>query len=271
MKKIYFALFTFFSGAALLAQNPIPNNDFETWSGTTLTGWYAPSVGGCTKSAQAHTGTAALKMAPWSTTLYGANAYTPATGQGFALNGLNPTSLTGWYMANFVNGDQMTITITIYSGGSSTGSGYGFINTSASSYTQFTVAVYNGGATADSARIQFTQYTSSYGVSGLSASTYVIVDDLQFIGTVGIKDQSTENFNAWYNNAISSVEVKAESEKNISLSLFDLTGKKVLATEKMQVSASTPAKVPANDLSPGIYLLRIEEGATITTKKILIQ
>lgn len=270
MKKHLLALFTACT-SVLVAQNPIPNYNFETWNGTSLPGWYALSVAGCTKSTQPHTGSFALKMAPWGSSLYGANAYTPATGQGFNLNGLNPTSLTGYYMANFVNGDQMAVSITVYSGGSSTGSGYALINTSASSYTQFTVGVYNSSSTADSARIQFIQYTSAYGVSGLNAATSVTIDDLQFIGTVGIKNQDAGSFNAWFNNAISALEIKSEIEKNISASLFDLTGKRLLATEHLQVSNGAPAKIPAPDLSPGIYLLRIEDGDKMITKKILVQ
>jgi hypothetical protein len=269
MKKHLLAAFLLLSCFAF-AQNPIPNYDFETGSGSTLTGWYAPSVGGCTKSTQAHGGSSALKMAPWGASLYGAIAFTPASGQGFHLNGLNPTSLSGWYMANFANGDQMSITVTVYSGGSATGSGYAILNTNASTYTQFTVAIYNGGSTADSAKIQFNQSTSMYGSSGLSASTYVIVDDLQLIGAVGIKNNSAPNFNAWFNSVSSTLDVKAEASSIVNLSLIELTGKRVLAAENLQ-AGNSPLKIPAAGLSPGVYLLRMQCDEAIVTKKIVIE
>jgi hypothetical protein len=173
-------------------------------------------------------------------------------------------------MANFANNDQMIINITIYSGGTATGNGYGILNTSASSYTQFTVAVYNGGPTADSAKIQFTQFTSGYSPSGLSSSTYVIVDDLQFIGSVGIKNNSAPEVNAWFNKAISSLELRAENGSSSNVSLYDLTGKRMISVENLQINNSG-AKIPVNDLSPGIYVLRVENREATVTKKILIE
>ncbi|HWY39032.1 MAG TPA: hypothetical protein VNY73_10770, partial [Bacteroidia bacterium] len=140
MKRSLLTILTVITWQLAMAQtNPIPNYDFENWTGTTLNNWYASSVAGCTKSTTAHSGSFALRMTPWNSSSYGANAYTPSSGQAFQLGGLYPTALTGWYMANFASGDQLQIDVSVYSGGGGTGTGVAFINTSASAYTQFTV------------------------------------------------------------------------------------------------------------------------------------
>jgi hypothetical protein len=210
-------------------------------------------------------------MTPWGGTMYGANAYTPATGHGFPLNGLNPTSLTFWYMGSFVSGDQLQITVTVYSGGNATGSGYAMLNTSATAYTQYTVSIYNSGSTADSARIQMVQLTSAYGSSGLHAGTTVTVDDLDFTGVMGIQTQAGNNFSAYFNHAASGIELSAQNDKNVNVSLFDMTGKLVSKLENVEIRKGSSARIPAGDVMPGIYLVRIDDRAgAVITKKIVI-
>lgn len=271
MKKQILCLALFMQMLAF-AQNPVPNPGFENWTnGTSVNGWYAISVGGCTQSTQAHSGTYAMKMSPWGATMYGALAYTPTSGHGFPLNGLNPTALSFWYTGNFVSGDQLQITVSIYSGGNATGSGYAMLTTNATSYTQYTVSIYNSAPTADSARIQLSQITSGYSSSGLHAGTTVTIDDMDITGVMGVATQSENNFNAYFNQAISSVELSAQNDKNVNAFLFDMTGKQISKTENVEIRKGSPAKIPVSDVAPGIYLLRIDdrEGAVVT-KKIVI-
>lgn len=264
------------AGNYLFAQtNPIPNYDFETWSGTTLSNWYAPSVGGCTKSTQAHGGSFALQMAPWGASHYGANAFTPATGQAFHLNGFYPTALTGWYKGNFAGGDQMQITVQVYSGGSATGSGIAFMNTSASSFTQFTVSIYNSGSTADSARIQFTQMTSGYSSSGLNAATTVTLDDLDFIGTVGIESHQVPTLQLMISpNPVMDGNVmftlKQGVETNSRVSLFSVDGKEVFSAPATSLYDGKRYSLNCNALVNGIYLLKVTSAEATEVKKVIL-
>lgn len=255
--------------------NPIPNADFENWSGTTLTSWYALSVAGCTKSTTAHSGSFALQMVPWSTSKYGANAYTPATGHGFPLMNLNPTSLTGWYKANFGGGDQLQVTVTVYSGGTSTGSGAAFINTNATSYTQFTVGVYNSGSTADSAHIQFTELTSGYSSMGLNAATTVTIDDLQFIGVMGVQNISAGDLALQVapnpsENGIFNLSSGRILDAKAEISISAVTGKKLKSILAEEIFDGTKYRVDLSEFDAGIYFFTVISGNAIETKKLMI-
>lgn len=255
-----------------IAQNPVPNPGFENYSGTNPVGWYASAYAGCTISNQAHSGTNALKMAPWGSSKYGAIAYTPASGQAFHLNGFIPSAFTGWYISNFSGGDQLEIVVTVYSGGSATGSGFAFINTNASTYTQFSVAINNPG-TADSARIQLSEITSAYGTSGLNAASYVIIDDLAFDGVMGIENHKTgSNGLGLFPNPVNSGILHLSLAKNYAagvISIASADGKEVLKTSG-SVLQQAGNMIDVGHLAKGIYFLTVSSAEGVEVKKLYI-
>lgn len=275
MKTTLLALLTAAAIQSAVSQtNPIPNADFENWTGTQLNGWYALSVAGCSKSTTPHSGSFALKMVPWSGSMYGANVFVPANG-GFPLNGLNPTSLTGWYMGNFVNGDQVEVIVSVYSGGSATGSGFALINTSAAAYTQFTVPIYNSGATADSARIQFMEITSSYSPSGLNAATTFTMDDLQMTGTVGIQSYKSNSagvtvFPNPSRDGMFSVRTEKALAENAELKVISASGTEVMKVNAAQAYKDEAYALNLKSCSPGVYFLFIQTGNATEVKRIVV-
>ena len=271
MKKPLLTLLTAVLLSNVSAQ--VPNPSFENWTSGTPDGWVTTFIGS-SQSTQAHTGTYALKMNPWSATEYGSITNCPQGSQKIPLNGLTPTSLTGWYIGNFVNGDQLSINATIYDAtGAASGSAYQVINTISSSYAPFNIPVTLYG-TADSARIQIMQITAAYGSSGLNSATYVILDDINFAGTVGIEKYNQQNnYNVHFNSAANELEIFSANTatKNISIVVTDVFGKEILKSSLVQLNSKQAAGIALHNISTGMYLVHIkDEAGVISLKKISI-
>lgn len=91
-------------------------------------------------------------------------------------------------------------------------------------------------------------------------------DNVYFDGTVGISDRSTNQFSIFPNPATKgyiNITSKINSSKNISI--FDVLGKQVLKTtlssDRLDISA----------LKSGIYIVKIEQGKSSVTKKLVIK
>ncbi|HEY3875796.1 MAG TPA: hypothetical protein VGM92_09985, partial [Candidatus Kapabacteria bacterium] len=138
----------------LRAQAPIPNGDFEQWSGGAPVGWTVDdttvagqSLTPITQTSDAEKGSSALMGSVVGIGFQGTNfaeipplliAGTPSANNagGFPYTD-QPNSMTGFYKYNPVGGDSISIVVAFVKNGVGVGGGGGNISVGASSYTPF--------------------------------------------------------------------------------------------------------------------------------------
>ncbi len=99
------------------------------------------------------------------------------------------------------------------------------------------------------------------------------VDDIN-IGTTSIMESITDNDVSIYPNPLdqdANVEIELSQSQNVSLSVFDMTGKLVVSQNEGELSQGKHVvKVDGKNLSDGIYLIKITAGQSLVTKKISV-
>ena len=75
-----------------------------------------------------------------------------------------------------------------------------------------------------------------------------------------------EGFN-FYPNPVSNgkVYISSKSMQNKEVAIYDVLGKKVLQ------STMTSKELNVSDLVPGVYIIKITEGETTTTRKLIVR
>ncbi len=90
-------------------------------------------------------------------------------------------------------------------------------------------------------------------------------DNIVFDGVIGINDQAANQFSVYPNPAKSFVNISSKDSGVKNISVYDVLGKQVLSTtlsgERLNIST----------LNSGVYILKIEQGKTSTTKKLIVQ
>jgi hypothetical protein len=112
---------------------------------------------------------------------------------------------------------------------------------------------------------------SGPGINQTIAGTYLIVDNLAFVGVIGIDEIShLSNVKIFPQPAQNTITIEAAWNQNISLTyeIADITGRRILSG-KME---STKQHVDVNSLSRGNYFvaLRNEQGAILHTSKLIV-
>jgi hypothetical protein len=281
MKKIFTFILPVFITGFIFAQ--IPNAGFETWSGSDPSNWQtsnnnSASVINVTQVSPGHSGTNAMKMAAWTYQgfVFSAVATCPATGNFFIYAG-HPLSFTGWYKSNLVNGDRVTFNAVLQQNNTSIAAAGFTVTNTTSVFQQFTGSfTYSGSQNSDSAAIAIGLFTSSGGASGLNAASYIIIDDLQFSATpAGIHELSAEKEDLLTVAMDLSGDVRViysvTGRNKTKLSLYDITGKmiKVLVDEE-QGKGTYRTFVSTEDLTKGLYFIRLESGEYCTARKVLV-
>jgi hypothetical protein len=273
MKKLTTLLLTAMS-SIMLAQ--IPNPSFETWSSGDPTGWFTANdilPGYIIQSSNAYAGTSAVKII----CQYNAGGFlwTGTEGDIYFVNAGNPGALNGWYILNSVGGDYLEITAGTKAGSSSNGAGTNKLSNSTAVYKQFSVCMNYTSGTADSATIEI-QIANSAGTT--NASTYAIVDDLSF-GTctpMGVEDiNSNVTLEAAYPNPASTtcnIIFSIPSSANVNVSIYDLSGRKILSALENTVLSDGRYKVPVDvtKLANGVYAYTITVDGVPYTQKLVV-
>ncbi|WP_461443508.1 T9SS type A sorting domain-containing protein, partial [Maribacter sp.] len=65
------------------------------------------------------------------------------------------------------------------------------------------------------------------------------------------------------------ISVGSKDVKNVSVSLFDFGGTDI--TDKMRRNSEEGLSFDVNGIPAGIYLVRVNDGRTVTTKKVIIR
>ncbi len=96
----------------------------------------------------------------------------------------------------------------------------------------------------------------------------IIVDN-----TASVKDVAFEGFNLYPNpsNGNFNLQFDTVSSDDVQLQLFDLTGRLVQEVSYKNVKARFSENISFNNASKGLYLLKIKNGTTQTTRKLIIE
>lgn len=96
----------------------------------------------------------------------------------------------------------------------------------------------------------------------------VIVDN-----TASVTDVAFEGFNLYPNpsNGNFNLQFDTVSSDDVQLQLFDLTGRLVQEVSYKNVKARFSENISFNNASKGLYLLKIKNGTTQTTRKLIIE
>ncbi|NOX86823.1 MAG: T9SS type A sorting domain-containing protein [Chlorobi bacterium] len=91
--------------------------------------------------------------------------------------------------------------------------------------------------------------------------------------SVGENTNNLSNIRVYPNpaNNILYVSIPSENEDDLIISLLDLTGKEIIRKNHDFSAQRNPVTLDLNNLSPGMYFLRVNDGQHSFTKKIIVE
>jgi len=274
MKTKLLGLFFTFSLYAI-AQNPIPNAGFETWSGGSPTGWTSnniPSIATpVTQSGSSHSGASAARLEVVS-------MFSVALPPTLFLT--NPASVSQdypsfsfYFKGNLNIGDELQAVLSLKNNGTSVGIGAGGIEIIPNSnvYTYTSIPVLYTGSNATDLDLNFVIGTNN---ASITIGTYVILDDVNVAASVGLDESSADaslSLGQAYPNPITElglIPFSLSKTSAVSIELLSLDGKIVLHVLQTELNAGKyKAELNTSELSSGVYLCKLNaEGSTIYTK-----
>lgn len=274
MKTQLLSLFFTFSIYAL-AQNPIPNPGFETWSAGSPTGWTSnniPSIATpVTQSGSSHSGASAARLEVVS-------MFSIALPPTLFLT--NPASVSQdyptfsfYFKGNLTTGDELQAVLSLKNNGNTVGIGAAGIEVIPNSnvYTYTSVPILYTGSNATDLDLNFVIGTNN---ASITIGTYVILDDINVAASVGLDESSDPvslSLGQVYPNPVTEVGLipfSLSKTTAVSIELFSLDGKLVMSVLEIELSAGKyKAELNTSQLSSGVYLCKLKaEGSTLFTK-----
>ncbi|MGB1211497.1 MAG: T9SS type A sorting domain-containing protein [Lacinutrix venerupis] len=250
MKKIYFLLFALCSLTLTFGQNELSNGSFETFTGTgstdVPTNWHGDrssiALSSVIQSTEAQDGTSSVSLnVTGSSHKRFTNVAIPATNQEYKLS---------YYYKG--NGDLRNA----YNDGNySSYTSYTSVNT-----TTWTLMEYTFTPDAGNLEVIFSvRNTSGDGV---------LIDNVVLVPTSTLSTQDVEKatFSMFPNPTTNGfVNIKTSNNETTQVAVYDILGKQVINTtlsaERLNVSS----------LKAGVYAVRLSQGNTVTTKKLVIK
>jgi len=117
--------------------------------------------------------------------------------------------------------------------------------------------------------------TSGYSSSGLNPATTITLDDLDFIGTVGVESHNAQALqlivspNPVTNGTINFL-FKQGAETNTRVSLFSIDGKEVLTASAASLYDGKKYTLPCDEFVNGVYFLKISSAQATEVKKVIL-
>lgn len=265
-------------GLQLNAQTVL-NNDFENWSlvsGRLMPdNWFTGNTIDTTivRSNTSYSGNYSLELKVKSlspgtcvngTLASGTNSSNP----GFAIS-TRPTKLIGYNIFSVVGGDTAGIDISIIDNNMQL-MGYGqLLFTSQNNtfiYFEVPINYSNPNAIPSLAFITIAAcYPSTPNLCNYAGS-FLLIDQLNFIGTVGINDESTSKiyFSLYPNPTSESVTVN-NATPGSKISLLDLSGQII----KQEITESSSIVISLIDVEAGIYFIEMENTGEKIVQKLI--
>ncbi|MGZ3862122.1 MAG: T9SS type A sorting domain-containing protein [Bacteroidia bacterium] len=195
-------------------------------------------------------------------------------GPAFPVTG-HPNSLTGYYKWVPQGGDTMLIEIQLFKNGSNVSSAKLSTTVPAASWTSFNIP-FSSYTSADSASILISSYYANSAQSKPHGNSVLNVDNINFDTFIGISTYPdlAKNFKLYPNASNGNFEVSFETteNENVTIGIYDLTGKEVARLFNGQMNAGPHAfiyKLP--ELNSGNYFYVIDSVKGKKVEKIVVQ
>lgn len=273
----------------LLAQNPIPNPGFESWSGGEPDGWTTTNsspFNAITQSSTAHSGSSAMRGEVLSV---GGFPFPPGALSGNSENPGFPVSqrytrLSGYYQfAPAGANDNLLISVGMMKNGSTIGAAT-FLNPApASSYTQLTADIFYGVPDVPDSAVIAIQISNTIGGLPTIGSSFLL-DDLVFESGTAIGDIVNllpekfvleQNFPNPFNPS-TTIHYYMPTAQNVDLAIYNVTGQRIktLVNEKQSAGNHQVQWNGRNDngelAASGVYIYRLQAGSEVLTRKMAL-
>lgn len=286
--KTHGIILVLFIGILCSVSGQIPNKGFEQW--TSFGNYEDPTYWGSTNYASPGTFYAITKstdhyppdVGSYSVRLennallvpsYGARGFlatgVPPPSPDFPITG-HPTSLTGYYKYSSY-GDYVYIHIQLFKNGLSIANGTYTSIASVSDWTPFeaTISDYES---ADSATIIIAAYTANSFDDIPFGNSILYVDNLNFdhYVTSNIETTSPETLVTVFPNPAANmimIQTKQELKEDWILNIYNISG----ALVKSELLTKNNQTIRIEDLSSGVYTLKIKSNEMTTQQKLIIQ
>jgi hypothetical protein len=265
MNKNLFTLFVLFF-LLKFSEAQITNADFETWA---LSGGYLNPVGWTTSNGMSTTANV-VQGAPYSGT-YSMHLLTDAVAGGGYANSIyygsvRPDVLSGWWKGTIAGaGDVMTVTIQVLDASfNEIGWGDAEFGATQSSWTQFSAPVtYEAPGVAASFIIDFQLFAQS-------TASEAFVDHLSLTTTTGIEEIEGTKQSIYPNPTHNTFTISFSGQLTVDngqLKIYDMTGREVYRDEIVHRTSY----IVNQNLSPGIYFVRVEAGKKVYQQKLVVE
>lgn len=272
MKKLYFLFsFSVFSLAAL-AQNPVPNPDFESWTGSTPNNWSVVSAANTvTKETPGYGSASAAKLTAVATSVV---PILTSANNGFAVSH-GYSNLELWYKASFVGSDVCNISVSFLDGSNQTiGAGSKAVGTSTSTFTHVIVPITITG-TPVKCQIIFTVINPNGGIVVVNQGSTITIDNVQLTGVIGIDELKDGSDLVVYPNPVQNLlqmQVTTTPGEKITWKLTDLSGRLVAQKQSGNYSAAQlKDEMILPDLSTGLYIFSMESDIRRATRRVVVE
>jgi len=287
MKKLTTLFLVAFS-SVMLAQ--IPGPCFATWSGginNSPAGWESSNIivaNSASMSGTVHGScvtSAALNSVLNGSSYYGGSlvTYDGTNHSIYFPTGGTQTALNGWYQLTSVSGDEFLASIvTKTAHNNANGAGAKIYSTSTAVWKQFSVCIVVDSSTMDSAAIYF-NLDNSRGHDTTHNGSLLTIDDLSFGSCIatGIDEVNNNNVileEAYPNpaNGICNIIFSLPCSSTVNVSIYDLSGRKVLTPLENATLSDGRYKVPVDvtNLANGIYEYTLTVNGMPITQKLVV-
>jgi hypothetical protein len=282
MKKLIFTLGIIAVSISLIFAQNIPNGGFEEWAigddqGWEPVNWETMNSNDFTNvyQVEGRTGeSAALMKVEWE------DAFQQYMTSMIFYKGNFPidqryTQISCWYKGSSIEGDSLTVTVSVWKGETMIGYGMGGTNLSADNWIELSVSIYY--ATEETPDNAFVALHIPPG-DGLNYGTEFYVDDLLLKMGTGIFEANQSDpyqFTLFPNPAsdIVNMAFNVPEKQRVSVEIIDVHGQLIKSLRTSETFEPGQHKITAglNGFNPGIYYCRLtDEKGSVTMKKIVV-
>lgn len=283
------AMLLFVTGA-LLAQNPVPNPGFETWSnGTDPDNWSTSNAPGfvtnVTQSSNAHSGASAVRG---EVVNFSGVPFPPSITAGSSPGVPFPVSqayerVTGFYQLGLAvpgSGEALSVSASLLDAGFAVvASGQDFYSTETTTYQPFSIDLdYGTGNGNDPAYATIVILIGSSGA--INVGTYFLVDDLALEASTGIvatgdpalvgRFHLAQNYPNPFNPS-TTFQFTLPKAADVRLTVYNQLGQEVARVVEQYLAAGEyHADWTTENLPSGVYYYRLDAGEYHASKKLIL-
>ncbi len=249
------------------AQAPIPNGNFENWSGNTPVGWTTDNAGPntpITMTTDAHSGNSALRGAVTSLGVPPIVTTGSADTKGKVPYTDHPGVFQGYYKYATTTNDSLHVIVVFTRQGQGIGGSIFSSAANVSNYTQFSVPIFWNSANAPDSMSIAISIISATGIAHAGSTFYI--DDLAFANSNGVSTGEATAFALEQNypnpfNPSTTIRYTLTESSQTVLAVYDVMGSLVSTlVNGRQVAGEHVMTFDASSLASGVYFYRLTSG-----------